>query len=178
MKGIAGYLNDLDPHQAGEALARCCASQRLVRGLLAARPFASDRAFLERLAALEAMLGAQDWLEAFAAHPRIGSQTMTSAWSHTEQAAAVEATQSVRQALAAGNQAYEARFGHVFLICATGLDAATLLRALERRLHNEPSAELAIAAAEQAKITRLRLAKLMAHPGPELLAEPNRGGLR
>jgi 2-oxo-4-hydroxy-4-carboxy-5-ureidoimidazoline decarboxylase len=59
-----------------------------------------------------------------------------------------------------GNRAYEAKFGHVFLICATGLSAAEMAAALARRLDNDPDTELQIAAAEQARITRLRLQKL------------------
>ena len=61
------------------------------------------------------------------------------------------------KALRVGNAAYEERFGHVFLICASGLDAATMLGALRERIDNPPEVELATAAAEQRKITRLRL---------------------
>jgi 2-oxo-4-hydroxy-4-carboxy-5-ureidoimidazoline decarboxylase len=64
--------------------------------------------------------------------------------------------------LAARNHEYERKFGHVFLICATGRRAEEMLEQLETRMHNEPAAELRVAAGEQAKITRLRLEKLLA----------------
>jgi len=104
-------------------------------------------------------LGPEDWREAFAAHPRIGERG-ADAWSHVEQAAVGGADASTRRALADGNREYEARFGQVFLICATGRSAGEMLAELERRLRNDPVAELRVAAAEQARITRLRLEKL------------------
>jgi 2-oxo-4-hydroxy-4-carboxy-5-ureidoimidazoline decarboxylase len=63
--------------------------------------------------------------------------------------------------LAEGNSAYEARFGHIFIVCATGKSAEEMLAILQSRLPNEPAAELRVAAAEQAKITRIRLEKLI-----------------
>ena len=102
----------------------------------------------------------EDWLEAFAAHPRIGGRARD-VWSSTEQAGMKGATAGTQTALAAGNREYEARFGHVFLICATGRSAAEMLSELVQRLGNDPATELRIAAGEQAKITRLRLQKLV-----------------
>ena len=72
-----------------------------------------------------------------------------------------EATDLVRQRLTDGNREYEARFGYIFIVCATGMPAADLLAALERRLPNAADEELRIAAEEQRKITRLRLDKLL-----------------
>lgn len=111
-----------------------------------------------------------DWTEAFGAHPRIGEAgndggrrraTGAPAWPQEEQSGAADATAEARRALAEGNRKYEKRFGHVFLICATGRHAEEMLAELRRRLHNDPAAELRIAAGEQAKITRLRLEKLV-----------------
>ena len=65
-----------------------------------------------------------------------------------------------QRALAQGNRKYEAKFGHIFIVCATGKSADEMLALLEQRLHNHPHEELRIAAAEQEKITRLRLQKL------------------
>ena len=48
----------------------------------------------------------------------------------------------------------------MFLVCATGKTAAEMLALLRARLAHDPDAELHVAAAEQAKITRLRLEKL------------------
>ncbi|HUO86001.1 MAG TPA: 2-oxo-4-hydroxy-4-carboxy-5-ureidoimidazoline decarboxylase, partial [Thermoanaerobaculia bacterium] len=110
-------------------------------------------------------LTAADWLEAFAAHPRIGEraagESTSARWSAGEQAGATAAADDVKQAIAAGNRRYEERFGHVFLISAAGRSGSEILAALERRLANEPQRELHEAAAEQAAITRLRLERLL-----------------
>lgn len=66
------------------------------------------------------------------------------------------------RALADGNARYEARFGHIYLVCATGRSGAELLAYLRERLGNEPDAEWRVAAAELAKINRIRLSKLVA----------------
>jgi 2-oxo-4-hydroxy-4-carboxy-5-ureidoimidazoline decarboxylase len=65
-------------------------------------------------------------------------------------------------ALIVGNRDYEARFGYIFIVCATGKSAAEMLALLRERLPNGPAAELEIAAAEQRKITAIRLEKLLA----------------
>lgn len=135
--------------------------------MLAARPFADDAALFDAAARVWRNLGPDDWREAFAHHPRIGEQAgndprqaATADLSEREQSGVNRADEQVRPALVDGNRAYEARFGHVFLICATGRSAEGILVELERRLRNDAETELRIAAAEQAKITRLRLAKL------------------
>ena len=108
-----------------------------------------------------------DWLEAFAAHPRIGDLdalrkkfASTANWCAGEQAGVAAADEAVLTALADGNRAYEARFGYIFIVCATGKSAAEMLAILTARLANDPEVELKVATAEQAKITRLRLEKL------------------
>jgi OHCU decarboxylase len=107
-------------------------------------------------------LGPEDWLEAFAAHPRIGEAGGASAdWSRQEQAG-VGGDTDVQERLARGNADYEARFGHVFLISAAGRDAPEILAALTERLGNDPATELRVAAEEHRRITRLRLERLMA----------------
>ena len=78
-----------------------------------------------------------------------------------EQSAASGASDEVLQALADGNARYEARFGHVFLICATGKSAEEMLASLEKRVAHAPEQELAIASGEQRKITRLRLETIL-----------------
>jgi OHCU decarboxylase len=101
-----------------------------------------------------------DWLEAFSQHPRIGERA--AGWAQDEQSRVTEASDKTRSVLAQRNRDYERKFGHVFLICATGKDADEMLVALQHRIDNDPATELRIAAAEQAKITRLRLEKLLA----------------
>ena len=159
--GPAEYLNGLAGIAARAALTRCCTSRRWVDAMLAARPFGSDAALFQAAERAWWALGKDDWLEAFGAHPRIGERGID-AWARHEQAGMNRAREEMRAALALGNREYEARFGHVFLICATGQSATDMLGALRARLGNDPAAELRIAAGEQAKITRLRLEKLAA----------------
>ena len=101
-----------------------------------------------------------DWLEAFSAHPRIGERSL-SKWSSDEQSGVDGAQAEVLARLARGNQEYERRFGWIFLVNATGKTAPEMLQVLQSRLSNEEGAELRIAAGEQAKITKLRLEKLL-----------------
>jgi 2-oxo-4-hydroxy-4-carboxy-5-ureidoimidazoline decarboxylase len=131
------------------------------------RPFASADDVLRAATDGETGLTRDDWLEAFAAHPRIGDLdslrkkfATTADWAGGEQAGVAGADESVIRALADGNRAYEAKFGHIFIVCATGKTAPEMLALLIERLTNDPDTELRIAAAEQAKITRLRLEKL------------------
>ena len=127
--------------------------------MLAARPFRDDAALFAEAERAWWALDERDWREAFAQHPRIGERG--DARSDAEQAGMREAAEAERRAIAEGNRAYERRFGHVFLICAAGRSAPELAEELKRRLANEPAAELRIAAREQARITRLRLEKLV-----------------
>jgi 2-oxo-4-hydroxy-4-carboxy-5-ureidoimidazoline decarboxylase len=157
---LGEYLNALDDDAAREALARCCGARRWVNGMVAARPFADDRAVREAAERCWWALGPGDWREAFAHHPRIGERAGGD-WARAEQAGVDAAGPQTRRALADGNEEYERRFGHVFLICATGRSADDMLGELRRRLGNDPARELQVAAGEQAKITRIRLEKLV-----------------
>jgi OHCU decarboxylase len=153
-------LNALDDDAAAGELLRCCGSRRWARTMAASRPFSSVTAIARAADALWQRLEAADILEAFAAHPKIGERA-ASGWASTEQSGTRAATDDVRERLAAGNRAYEARFGYIFIICATGRSAGEMLASLEQRLRNAPAEELRIAAEEQRKITQLRLAKLV-----------------
>lgn len=166
---VARYLNALTEAGARAELLNCCGSSRWAAAMLAARPFASDAELFDAAERSWWAFDRVDWLEAFAAHPRIGDgvaagpgHSATREWSRQEQARAATAPPEVRAALAAGNVEYERRFGHVFLICATGRSADEILVELRRRLENDPGREIREAAGEQAKITRLRLARLAA----------------
>lgn len=168
MPDPAEWLDALSETEAREALTRCCGARRWVDGMLARRPFAKRDALLRAADEVWGALSPDDQREAFAHHPRIGADRAalrarfgaTARWSSEEQAGVQGARDETLARLAAGNLAYEARFGFVFLICATGLSADAMLAALASRLQNAPAEELTIAAAEQAKITRLRLEKL------------------
>ncbi|MCA9493800.1 MAG: allantoicase, partial [Myxococcales bacterium] len=151
-----------------EQMSKCCGSRRWAEAMVALRPFSSRTQLFGMAEQAWWHLADEDWKEAFTHHPRIGEDpealrrrfASTATWSAGEQAGMVGADEETLAALAEGNRAYEARFGHVFLICATGLSAATMLEELRARLPNDPAAELRIAAGEQVKITALRLGKL------------------
>ncbi|HEV8321978.1 MAG TPA: 2-oxo-4-hydroxy-4-carboxy-5-ureidoimidazoline decarboxylase [Myxococcota bacterium] len=170
--GLAG-LNAALPADAEAAFARCCGARRWAEAMAAARPFRDEADLHARAAAAFDALGRDDWLEAFRAHPRIGDRDAlrakfadTRAWAEGEQAGALGAADNVVDALADGNRAYEARFGHIFIVCASGLGAAEMLARLRARLDNAPDAELEIAAEEQRRIARLRLDKLLEAAAP------------
>jgi 2-oxo-4-hydroxy-4-carboxy-5-ureidoimidazoline decarboxylase len=128
--------------------------------MAAERPFANVAVLAAVAQRLWWSLAAADWLEAFAAHPRIGERA-TSAWSAQEQAHAMETHDAARARLIALNRAYEERFGYTFIVSATAKSAEEILVILEQRLHSEPEDELQIAADEQRKITEIRLNKLI-----------------
>lgn len=161
-------LNAASDADARAALARCCGAARWIDAMVRARPFADRTALLVAAERVADTLERADWLEAFAHHPRIGDRAAlrarfatTAAWAADEQRGATAAEDDVLDALADGNRRYERRFGHIFIVCATGLNAADMLARLQARLGNDPARELQIAAGEQRAITRLRLFRLL-----------------
>jgi len=165
---LAEWLNGLTESDARSELLRCCGSTAWAEGMLASRPFADSTAVFLRADEVWWSLDVHAWSEAFAHHPRIGDDPErlrarfagTARWAGGEQRGVREASSETLAALQQGNIDYEARFGHVFLICATGLTADQMLGALRRRLEHTAPVELRVAAGEQAKITRIRLDKL------------------
>jgi len=162
------WLNALPDAEAQAELRSCCGSTRWTREVAEARPFASVEELLEVADGVWWSLDNEDWLEAFRAHPRIGERkpaaggaTGTERWSAQEQSGMQRSQEEVRAALARGNQEYEDRFGHIFLVCATGKSGEEMLAILQERLGNDPEPELLVAAEEQRKITHLRLEKLL-----------------
>jgi OHCU decarboxylase len=181
-------LNHLDTDAAIDRLLRCCGSTRWAQRVAAARPFANVEQLVATADTVWTSLDRSDWLEAFAAHPRIGERPVSSGagkagragearragetggasraggaeWAEQEQAGTRLANDEQRERLVAQNREYEARFGHIFIVCAAGKSAGEMLALLTERLTNQPAQELRIAAEEQRKITRLRLAKLLA----------------
>ena len=165
---LATRWNALSDAAARAALTRCCGANRWVEGMLAERPFTSASHLFEVAEAVWSRLGAADFLEAFSHHPEIGAKedelrqkfARTAELSQAEQSGALNASEETQLSLRAKNRAYSERFGYSFIVCATGKTASEMLALLEARLSNPPEVELAIAAAEQAKITRLRLEKV------------------
>lgn len=142
-------------------LLECCGSRNWATRMLAARPF-QDVSQLETAATdIWWHLAPADWLEAFSKHPKIGEKGNVSQWSSEEQSGMNTAAIHTAKKLAALNQTYFDKFGWIFIVCATGKSADEMLSLLEARLPNRPDDELRIAAAEQNKITLLRLRKLL-----------------
>jgi 2-oxo-4-hydroxy-4-carboxy-5-ureidoimidazoline decarboxylase len=164
-----GWLNDLPAAEAERVLLACCASRAWAGAVAAARPFGDP---LEFRGAVDRALADLTWADieqALSAHPRLGDRGAgpgrAAEWSRGEQAGVAAAGAGTRAALAAGNRAYEARFGHVYLACATGRTGADLLALLENRLGNDPVTERAAVRDELTKITWVRLGKLLAEAG-------------
>jgi 2-oxo-4-hydroxy-4-carboxy-5-ureidoimidazoline decarboxylase len=164
----AAKLDAMSETEARAALSRCCGATRWVDGMLARRPFGDDSALHAAAQQVWSTMDRADILEAFDHHPRIGANldalrekfSRTADLSAREQSGAMAASEAELTRLRDGNVAYEARFGHIFIVCATGKTAAQMADLLEARIANDPDTELRIAAAEQAKITRLRLEAL------------------
>jgi allantoicase len=164
-------LDTLLREEAEAELLACCGAHAWARGMAARRPFQSLAEVLSAADAVWRGLAPSDWLEAFRAHPRIGEKQAPHAesagdaraqgWAEKEQGGMSAAAAETVRALAEGNRAYDARFGHIFIVCATGKSADEMLALLRARLDNEPATELALAAEEQRKITRIRLEKLL-----------------
>ncbi|MDZ4835680.1 MAG: 2-oxo-4-hydroxy-4-carboxy-5-ureidoimidazoline decarboxylase [Candidatus Melainabacteria bacterium] len=160
-------LNELEFNDARDAFLKCCGSERWAYALAAARPYESDDELLKMADAAFAEFGRDDWMDAFAAHPKIGDVDSlrqkygnTKDWAQSEQAGVNGVSDDVIERLASGNKLYEDRFGYIFIVCATGKSAEEMLAILNGRVDNDPEIELGIAAEEQKKITHIRLGKL------------------
>jgi 2-oxo-4-hydroxy-4-carboxy-5-ureidoimidazoline decarboxylase len=166
-------LNALPAADAAEEFRSCCGSVRWVESMVRRRPFEHLDALLAAADDAWRATGPADWDEAFAHHPRIGERHAAApvsaaarTWSAGEQGAAATADQATRAALAEANQAYERRFGRIYLVCAAGRSADELLQDIETRMRNDPERERAVAVEEQRKITRLRLRALVGAVNP------------
>ncbi len=146
----------------------CCGSQTWARLMTEARPFADVAELIKQAEQIWLNLEAKDWLEAFAAHPKIGARkadlqqsAQSAEWSNAEQAGTRTAADSLRDELEKANRLYEEKFGFIFIVCATGKSAEEMLDLCRRRLQNDADSEVGIAADEQRKITEIRLKKLL-----------------
>ncbi|MBF6546383.1 2-oxo-4-hydroxy-4-carboxy-5-ureidoimidazoline decarboxylase [Nocardia brasiliensis] len=152
---------DAMPQDAAvEALLACCSSPQWARALAAGRPYSSVGAVLDTADTVLAGLPEAEIDRALAGHPRIGERPHSAA-SAREQAGVAGAPDEVHAALAAGNRAYEQRFGYRYLVCASGRTGSELLALLQDRLHNDVETERRVMRTELAKINRLRLRALL-----------------
>ncbi len=161
-------LNQAPPEIAESQFLDCCGSQRWARKMTEARPFETVAVLIEQAEQIWWNLAAEDWLEAFAAHPKIGArkaaptqQAQSARWSHGEQAGTHTAALSVLDELVEANRLYDEKFGYIFIVCATGKSADEMLGICRQRLSNKADRELRIATEEQSKITEIRLKKLL-----------------
>mmetsp|Transcript_29076 Transcript_29076/g.41488 ORF Transcript_29076/g.41488 Transcript_29076/m.41488 type:complete len:170 (-) Transcript_29076:95-604(-) len=152
-------------------LKRCCGSDRWVQKMNEMWPFEDFQSLVRAADQVWWSLSVDDWLQAFAAHPKIGDSEAVRkkeensrgkpSWEGDEQKGANEATLDTKLELQHLNEVYHQKFGFVFLICATGKSADEMLCCLRQRVENDVATELNNAAEEQSKITKLRLQKLV-----------------
>jgi 2-oxo-4-hydroxy-4-carboxy-5-ureidoimidazoline decarboxylase len=154
-------FNAASPEAAERDVLACCASGSFAKMIADGRPYPDPATLQDAVNAAFEALSWDDIVESMDAHPRIGDRVSGGGWLAAEQSGAASADDAVRQALADGNLAYEQRFGHVFLICASGLSGQDMLDQLRVRLGHDPEAERAVVREELLKITRLRLTKLL-----------------
>ena len=161
-------LNQLPNADAYRALQSCCVSERWLQYMVSARPFTSVAAVLQQADEHWQQMQQTDILQAFDGHPRIGDvNTLRAKFASTaklaghEQAGMSAADDALLLTMKQRNDEYFDKFGYIFIVCASGKSATEMLTILESRLPNDAETELAIAAAEQAKITRLRLQKML-----------------
>jgi 2-oxo-4-hydroxy-4-carboxy-5-ureidoimidazoline decarboxylase len=160
-------FNELPEKEAFDSLFACCGSTTWAKQMAGCRPFSTVSELKTTADRIWEETTETDWLEAFTHHPKIGDTeslkkkfAATASWASSEQSAVQEAGMEVLEKLAQGNRDYEAKFGFIFIVCATGKTAPEMLALLEARLPNKKDEELRIAAGEQHKITHIRIDKL------------------
>ena len=161
-------LNTLPSAAAEAEFLKCCGSTHWAQAMIRARPFAALDDVLTEAERIWWSLSEADWLEAFRAHPKIGEKKAAivqsaeaQKWSAQEQSGVAQASASTISELAERNREYEDRFGFIFIVCASGKSSEEMLAIINQRIGNNAETELRTAAAEQSKITRLRLEKLL-----------------
>jgi allantoicase len=162
------YVRAMPEPELEAALRACCGSSAWVREMVRERPFESLAALKARAGEIWSALSQEDHDEAFRAHPRIGEKkaegpqsAVAKSWSAKEQAQVDLASKAVMDELREVNRAYEAKFGRIYIVCATGKSAEEMLQIAKERMASDEPTERARAAGEQRKITELRLEKLV-----------------
>ncbi|HEY5054517.1 MAG TPA: 2-oxo-4-hydroxy-4-carboxy-5-ureidoimidazoline decarboxylase [Acidobacteriaceae bacterium] len=162
----------LEADEAEREILPCCGSRAWARRLVAQRPFSMPESLFAASDAVWLALPEGDWQEAFDSHPRIGERHAQAAtgqslrWSSGEQSAAMTSQDdAAKLALAEGNREYEAKFGRIFLICASGKSTQEVLAALRERMGYTADEELREAVEQQRQITQLRLRRWLEAAG-------------
>jgi 2-oxo-4-hydroxy-4-carboxy-5-ureidoimidazoline decarboxylase len=166
MSTVLAQWNSLSSEDAAKEILPCCGSTAWAGGMAAQRPFPDVTTLLAASDKTWGNLTTGDWMEAFRSHPRIGeprplqsASVKSQTWSAQEQTKIAEADEDLKIAMAKANLEYEQRFGHIFIVCATGKSAPDILEILRQRLRNDGYTELHEAAEQQRQITRIRLTK-------------------
>jgi 2-oxo-4-hydroxy-4-carboxy-5-ureidoimidazoline decarboxylase len=168
------WFNQLPARAAQQTLLECCSAPGWAEQMTAARPYSSAEDAIKRSSAIVGALSAADLAAALAGHPRIGERPDASqdgaghdgpraaGWSRQEQSGVDADDRHTNRALAEANLEYERRFGHIYLVCASGRTGKELLAVLRGRLQNEPEDEWQVVRTELQKINALRLQRLLA----------------
>jgi len=163
---VLSRWNALPSSEAATEILSCCGSHAWAAQMAATRPFADEQTLFAAADRCWQNLPESDWLEAFRSHPRIGEKhaqakttAASAAWSTGEQSQMKDADAAILLRMQEGHRAYEERFGRIFIVCASGKQPAEMLQILQRRLLNNPAAELLEAAGQQRQIMQLRLRK-------------------
>jgi 2-oxo-4-hydroxy-4-carboxy-5-ureidoimidazoline decarboxylase len=155
-------FNALPQKEAEERLYGCLANRRWAAEVSSRRPYADAQSFLTTASDALDGLTDDDWVAAFKSHPRIGERGGDAPESsHREQSRALQSAGVTLDALETENRHYEERFGHVFLIRASGRSGEEILSELRRRMNNDSAMELAEACRELSKIAADRLSELV-----------------
>ncbi|MEO8447910.1 MAG: 2-oxo-4-hydroxy-4-carboxy-5-ureidoimidazoline decarboxylase [bacterium] len=163
-----GKLSSLDPKEKELLFSKCCGSKEWIAGMMALKTVKTKKEILDEAEKIWFSLNHKDWLEAFSHHPKIGDLNSirekfasTKKMAESEQSGVNVADNETLNELAKLNQAYERKFGYIFIVCATGKSAMEMLAIIKNRVSNDSEIEIKIAMKEQNKITKLRLEKLL-----------------
>jgi 2-oxo-4-hydroxy-4-carboxy-5-ureidoimidazoline decarboxylase len=166
MTQVLAQWNEASTDAAVAQILSCCGSTAWAREMARRRPFHEVSSLPATSDDVWGSLTKADWMEAFLSHPRIGESKATDssspnsvAWATQEQQKVADTGDAVKIALAEGNREYEKKFGHLFIVCATGKSAPEMLEILQRRMRNNAEVELHEAAEQQRQIMQIRLRK-------------------
>jgi 2-oxo-4-hydroxy-4-carboxy-5-ureidoimidazoline decarboxylase len=155
-------LNALTADAARSLVAGCLGVPRWVEEVVGNRPYADLEQLLKQAHDSALELSDEELEAALSRHPRIGERPTgddsEAAFSQAEQSG-IAASHEDR--LRVGNATYEDRFGHVFLIRASGRTSAQILGELHRRLGNDDATERAETVTALRDIALLRLAQVV-----------------
>jgi 2-oxo-4-hydroxy-4-carboxy-5-ureidoimidazoline decarboxylase len=161
-------INTASLEQVYQLFESCCCAPNWIESMISQRPFhdqatlfnASEKSFLS--------LKEEDYLTAFLGHPQIGNlETLAKKYANTsstaghEQSGMSAADKSILEEMQQLNIDYLQKFGFIFIVCASGKSASEMLDLIKSRINNDRQRELIIAGQEQAKITQIRLEKLL-----------------